>query len=160
MFAAFLLLAILAVVTVFSIMLGKRQQAGQNQTVEAPLPVDPFAGMTYDDDDLKQKVMTGGSSLADFESEAELWLRARDTYAEAQKLIDESSVKRAAADASWRDLSARAKELVEEAVQRAEVWRGVLVKDSGEDSNEVARMDKTLQKWRRTQTILHKTVSR
>lgn len=154
----FFLLVILSGLTVFGIMMGKRQAAQQAPVAEESAPVDPFAGMTYSEDDVGKQAVSSSGSLADFESEAELWLRARDTYAEAQALIDQSSLQRAAGDPTWRILSVEAKELVEEAVQRGEVWRAVLVEEGGEGSNDVARLDKTLQKWRRTQMILHKTV--
>ena len=158
LFAMFFMLVILSGLTVFGIMMGKRQQVRETPVAEEPAPPDPFAGMTYSEDDVGKKAVSSFGSVADFESEAELWLRARDTYAEAQALIDQSSIQRAAGDATWRVLSVEAKGLVEEAVQRGEVWRGVLVKEGGESSNDVARLDKTLQKWRRTQMILHKTV--
>ncbi len=161
MFAALFLLVIISGVVVFSIMAGKRQQKHEqaNQSVEEEAPVDPFAHMNYTEEGLAKKVYEGTHS-ADFESEAELWLRARDVYAEVEALIEESTIKRNEGDIEWRNLTARAEELADEAVNRGEVWRSVLVKEVGEDSSDVARLDKTLQKWRRTWNMLRKTSSR
>jgi len=167
MFAAFFVLGIIACIVVFGIMLGKRQQGvgssgaeSESAAAKASGPVDPFEGMTYSDENRGRNAPGPFAGVKDFESDAELWVRARDAYAQAEALIDESSKLHAEGDVSWRDLSAEAKSLCAEALQRAAVWRDALVADVGEGSAEVTRLDKTLQKWRRTSMMLHKTVSR
>jgi len=162
MFAAFFVLSIIAGLVIFGIMLGKRKQTRQvNQDqAEAAKPADPFEDMTYEDTGAALKGAGAPGLFKDFESEAEMWQKARDTFERADALIAESAQMRADGNADWRDKSAEAKELCEEALQRADVWRDVLVKEVGESSTEVKRLDKTLQKWRRTSMILHKTVSR
>ena len=166
MFAAFFVLGIIACIVVFGIMLGKRQQGvgssngGAESAAEPSGPADPFEGMTYSDDNRGRKAPDAFAGVKEFESDAELWVRAREAYAQAEALIDESAKLHAEGDASWRDLSTEAKTFCEEALQRAEVWRAALVDDVGEGATEVKRLDKTLQKWRRTSMMLHKTVSR
>ena len=162
MFAAFFVLAIIFGLVIFGIMLGKRKGARQEAKAqaEASEPVNPFEGMPYKDEDKALKNKDPFAGISEFESDAELWLKARDTFDRADALLAESAQLRADGDVSWRDKSAEAKELCEEALQRADVWREALVKETGEGSTEVKRLDKTLQKWRRTSMILHKTVSR
>lgn len=156
------MLAIISVLVVFGIMLGKRKQVRQADQAEAETqrPVDPFEGMTYEDTGAALKGAGAPGVFKEFESDAELWLKARDTFERADDLLAESAQLRADGNADWRDKSAEAKELCEEALQRGDVWRQVLVKEVGESSTEVKKLDKTLQKWRRTSMILHKTVSR
>lgn len=161
-FAAFFVLSILACLVVFGIMLGKRDRPSQGEGEQEKLeqPEDPFAGMTYSDDKNSKK---GGGRMGifvGFESDAELWLRARDVFNRADELLVQSAELRSQGDASWRAVSIEAKGLCEEAVQRGAVWRKVLVDEVGESSSQVKLLDKTLQKWRRTSAILRKTVSR
>lgn len=166
MFAAFFVLSIIAGIVVFGIMLGKRQQGvgsgdrAAESAAEASGPVDPFEGMSYSDENRGRNAPGPFADVKEFESDAELWLRAREAFEQADRLLAESSKLRAEGDATWRDLSAEAKTFCEEAVQRGDVWRAALVAEVGADSTEVKRLDKTLQKWRRTSMILHKTVTR
>jgi hypothetical protein len=162
MFAAFFVLAIIFGLVIFGIMLGKRQgvRSDQKNQAESAEPVNPFEGMTYKDEGKALKGVNPFAGVSDFDSDAELWVRARDTFAKVEELIDRSSVLRAEGDVDWRNLSVEAKELCEEALQRGDVWREFLVTEAGEGSTEVKRLDKTLQKWRRTSMILHKTVTR
>lgn len=162
MVAAFMMIGIISALVLYGIMLGKRNQGPGKATEESVVekPADPFAGMKYTEEGLATRVYSGSGVASDFESDAEMWQRAREVYEAAQVLIGAATQLRSDDDAAWRDQWADAKGKMEEAMERGDVWRGVLAGQVGETSAEVKRLDRTLQKWRRTLIMLHKTSSR
>ena len=65
---------------------------------------------------------------------------------------------RADGDFAWREKSAEAQELIEEAYELGVAWREQVILEKGASSTEAKSLDKKLQDWNRTRMQLHKTV--
>ena len=155
-----MVMVITSSVVVYGIMKGKSQQKGKSDTTQAetdPQPVDPFADITYAYGSQKGKPRAT-SSGSGYDSSSSDWSKARDLQAQAQKLIDESSQLRADGDFAWREKSAEAQELIEEAYELGVAWREQVILEKGASSTEAKSLDKKLQDWNRTRMQLHKTV--
>lgn len=154
-----MVMVIASSVVVYGIMAGKKQQSqkGVQDAQQAPEPVDPFADMTYAYGSQKGKPRTSPSRTG-YESTADEWSQARDLQAQAKALIDESSQMRADGDFGWREKSAAAQDLIEEAYELGVAWREKVTAEKGAESPDVKSLDRTLQDWNRTRMQLHKTV--
>lgn len=168
-FGALLLVLAMAMMAVVYIMMAKGQQTGSGPAPSPAEPVDPFAGMSYTEDDVGRGPSDGAdaksaaevdallSSVA-FEDEVDNWDRARDLQAEAKQLMVTFQGLRDDGDAGWRDPAREARAKYEDALLRGDVYRDALAESIGEEAYEVQRLDKLLQAWRRDVMGLRKTV--
>lgn len=157
-----LVLVIVSAMVVYGIMSAKRNE--KQPETSAPVAqeeADPFAGMTYAYGDQKAKPRTTGRMSSDtidnYESASAEWTRARELQRRAAELIDEATVLRADGDFAYKAKNSTAMDLMDEAYEIGAAWREVLIAEQGEDSAEVASLNRTLQNWNRTRLMLHKT---
>ena len=151
----------LAAMVIVGIMATKQARTEKPQE-EVAVYEDPWEGLPPDvPAPRKAPTSTGSSSSSfspDFSSQSSAWAEAESIQQEASKLHIQSSDLRLAGDAEWRTVAKEAKELYEEAVEKARAYRVVFVSEFGESAPETTRLDKKIDKWNKALFGLHKTV--
>lgn len=155
--AAFGVLGVLAAIIVLGIMASNKVKKDEEKPVVVEVP-DRWAGLPPDAPKAKTKPVAGsGFSGASFESQETAWLDAQEVQSRAAELHSKSSELRLEGDAEWHDVAAQAKELYEEAMEKARAYRIVYAGEFGEDSTLTKRLDKKIEIWNRALVGLHKT---
>ncbi|MFT4710176.1 MAG: hypothetical protein ACI9D0_000766 [Bacteroidia bacterium] len=155
--AAFGVLGILSAIIVLGIMASNKSKLDNKEPVVVVVD-DPFAGLAPDIPVTDKKPIAGGGfSGMDFESQADAWTEAQDIQARAAVLHSRSSDLRLAGDAEWHDVAKEAKDLYEEAVEKARAYRVIYAGEYGEDSTLTKRLDKSIDIWNLALIGLHKT---
>lgn len=169
MLAALFILVAVTLMVVVGIMFGKRAAPTGTGTPEAEsTKVNPFESMTYSDDNTPKKAKdeTDPEEVArildsiEFESKLNSWEAAQDLRGQAKAKMAEFQALREEGDAAWHDAAREAKDLYEEAVQKATVYFNELKDAVGADAYPTQRVEKLLVTWRRDLIGLQKTVGR
>lgn len=167
MLAALFILVAVTLMVVVGIMFAKRAEPEVTPETEST-PVNPFESMTYSDDHSPKQAKddTDPEEVArilesvEFQSKLNSWEEAQDLRGQAKVLMAEFQALREKGDADWHDKAREAKELYEEAVQKATVYFNELKDAVGADAYPTQRVEKLLVTWRRDLIGLHKTVGR
>ncbi|MDG1498842.1 MAG: hypothetical protein P8N31_01780 [Planctomycetota bacterium] len=155
--AAFGVLGVLVAIIILGIMASNK---AKQDVVKPPVVEveDRWAGLPPDVPTARKKPVGGsGFSGASFESQEAAWLEAQEVQSRAAELHSKSSDLRLEGDAEWHNVAAEAKELYEEAVEKARAYRTVYAGEFGEDSTLTKRLDKKIEIWNRALVGLRKT---